>query len=419
MNPVKERGERVELRSVDIEEIRKDFPVLSQTVNGKPLVYLDNGATTQKPWAVIERMNRFYREEYATVHRGVYKMSQNATWECDLVREKCRKLLNARRSAEIVFVRGTTEAINLAAVSYGRKFLKSGDEIIISGLEHHANIVPWQQLAAEKDLKMKVIPVSERGELELEAYKKLLSPRTKMVAVTHISNALGTLIPVTEITRLAHEKGAVVLIDGAQAVAHKKVDVQEIGCDFYAFSAHKMYGPTGVGVLYGRLDLLEKMDPYQFGGEMIELVTFEKTTFAKPPFKFEAGTPAIAEMVGLGPAVDYLRKIGFEAIEAYEQDLLLDATEKLSRVKGLTIIGQAREKGAVISFILDGVHPHDIGTILDQQGIAIRTGHHCAQPVMQRFALAATARASFAFYNTKEEIDLLVEGLNKVGEIFK
>ena len=406
-------------QSLNIQKIRKDFPVLGREMNGHPLVYLDNAATTQKPLAVIDRLHDFYSTQYGTVHRGVYELSQISTHECDLVREKCRKFLNAKKTAEIIFVRGATEAINLVAAGYGRKFLKPGDEILITGMEHHANVVPWQQLAEEKQLTLKAAPINDRGELILEEFKKMLTPRTKIVAVGHISNALGTINPVKEITRLAHESGAVVLIDGAQAAPHTQVDVQEIGCDFYCFSAHKVYGPTGIGVLYGRLELLEAMNPYQFGGDMIEMVTLEKTTFAKPPHKFEAGTPAIAEIVGLGPALEYIQQLGIDRIEAYEHELLVEATQKLSEIPGLKIIGTAAEKAAVISFVLDDIHPHDIGTILDQEGIAIRTGHHCSQLVMRRYNLAATARASFSFYNTKEEIDTLARGLKKVVEVFK
>ena len=407
------------MQPLDIQKIRKDFPVLSQEMNGHPLVYLDNAATTQKPFSVIERVHDFYRKEYATVHRGVYTLSQNSTWECDQVRLKCREFLNAKKAGEIIFVKGATEAINLAAAGYGRKFLKKGDEILISGLEHHANLVPWQQLALEKGLVLKVIPLNDRGELLMEEYKKLLSGRTKIVAVTHVSNALGTIVPIQEIIALAHQAGAVVLIDGAQGVAHQKVDVQELDCDFYCFSGHKIYGPTGVGVLYAKAEHLEAMDPYQCGGEMIETVTFEKTTFAKPPLKFEAGTPPIVQIIGLGPALEYVQDLGFERIEAYDQELLQTATRKLSEVEGLKIIGTAAHKVAVVSFVLEGIHPHDVGTILDQRGIAVRTGHHCAQPVMQRFQVPATVRASFSFYNTKEEIDRLVEGLSFVHKVLR
>ncbi len=405
--------------SFDVQKIRGDFPVLNTQMNGKPLVYLDNAATTQKPRAVIDRLHEFYSTQYATVHRGVYTLSQNSTWECDQVRERCRKFLNARKAAEIIFVRGTTEAINLVAAGLGRKFFGPGDEILITALEHHANLVPWQQLCLEKKMSLKVAPVNDQGEVRLEEYKKLLTKKTKLAAFTHISNALGTINPVREMTRWAHEAGARVLIDGAQGAPHAQVDVREIDCDFYCFSGHKIYGPTGVGVLYGKLECLEAMDPYQFGGEMIEIVTHEKTTFAKPPLKFEAGTPAIAEIVGLGPALDYIQNLGLSRIEAREQELLAEATKKLSEIKKLRIIGTAEHKAAVISFELEDIHAHDIGTILDQEGIAIRTGNHCAQPVMRRFGVAATDRASFSFFNTSEEIDRLVKGLHKVFEVFK
>lgn len=405
--------------SLDIQKIRMDFPVLGRQMNSKPLVYFDNAATTQKPMPVIKRLYEFYTEEYATVHRGVYSLSQDATWECDQVRETCKQFLNARNVSEIIFVRGTTEAINLVAFSYGRKFLKAGDEILISALEHHANIIPWQKLCEEKGTLLKVIPINDQGELLLEDYKKLLSPRTKLVAVTHASNALGTVNPIQEMTQLAHQAGAVVLIDGAQGVAHQKVDVREMGCDFYAFSGHKVYGPTGVGVLYAKRELLDAMDPYQTGGEMIKTVTFEKATFAEPPFKFEAGTPSIAEIVGLGPALEYVQKLGFDKIEAYEQELLAFATEKLKTISGLRILGTARHKSAVVSFVFDEIHPHDIGTILDQEGIAIRTGNHCAQPLMRLLNVPATARASFSFYNTKAEIEIFIKALEKVVKVFQ
>ncbi len=406
-------------QDLNVERIRKDFPLLSHKMNGHPLAYLDNAATTQKPQAVIDRISNFCRNEYATVHRGVYTLSQNSTWECDQVREKCRQFLNAKTPTEIIFVKGATEAINLVAASWGRKFFKRGEEILISSLEHHANIVPWQRLCEEKGLALKVIPMNDRGELLMDEYKKLLNARTRIVAVTHVSNALGTINPVREMIQLAHQAGALVLIDGAQGAPHFKADVQDLDCDFYCFSGHKIYGPTGVGILYGKIEHLDAMDPYQCGGEMIETVTFEKTTFAKPPLKFEAGTPAIIEIVGLGPAIDYLQNLGFDRIESYEHGLLIEATRRLSEIEGLKIIGTAAHKSAVISFTLEGIHPHDIGTILDQEGIAIRTGHHCAQPVMRRFNLPATARASFAFYNTKEEIEALARGLQTVKQIFQ
>jgi cysteine desulfurase/selenocysteine lyase len=405
--------------ALDVQKIRQDFPLLKREMNGKSLVYLDNAATSQKPFMVINRISDFYKNEYATVHRGVYALSQDSTIECELVREKCREFLNAAHKEEIIFVKGATEAINLLATSYGRKFLKKGDEVIISTIEHHANIVPWQQVCFEKEAALKVIPVNDRGEIILEEYKKLLNPKTKIVAVGHISNALGTIHPVREMIEMAHAQGAIVLVDGAQSAAHLPIDVRALDCDFYCFSSHKVYGPTGVGVLYGKKELLERMSPYQFGGDMIEQVSFEQTTFAKIPAKFEAGTPAIAEIVGLGAALHYVEKIGFDKIMPYEHELLEYATKKLQTINGLTIIGTAAKKASVISFVMNNIHPHDIGTILDQEGIAIRAGHHCAQPTMKRFGVAATARASFAFYNTKEEIDILVKGHHKAEEIFK
>ena len=404
---------------LDILKIRKDFPMLAKSMNGHPLVYLDNAATTQKPNAVIDAMDDFYRNRYATVHRGVYTLSQDATSECDEVRGKCQKFLSAKKIHEIVFTRGTTEAINMVATGYARKFFKAGDEIVISNIEHHANIVPWQRVCLEKGTVLKVIPINDQGELIMSEYKKLLSERTKLVAVNHISNALGTVNPVKEIIDLAHEAGALTLIDGAQAVSHKKVDVQTLGCDFYCFSGHKIYGPTGIGILYGKFDLLEAMDPHQFGGDMIESVTFKQTTFAKTPRKFESGTPAFVEMIGLGPALDYVQSIGFDKIHSHEQSLLEYATKKISELDGIRIIGTAKEKASVISFVTDFAHPHDIGTILDQEGIAIRTGQHCAQPTMDRFGIPATARASFALYNTKEEADALAEALKKVKKVFQ
>ena len=404
---------------LDVQKIRRDFPMLSKKMSGHPLVYLDNAATTQKPKAVIERLHHFLSEEYSNIHRGVYALSYDATRLVEEAREKCRHFLNAESPSEIIFVRGATEAVNLAAASYGRKFLKKDDEILISEIEHHANIVPWQRLCEEKSLKLKVIPVNDRGELDMDAFQRLLTPRTYLVAVTHVSNALGTINPVEEIIRRAHHTGAVVLLDGAQAVPHMKVDVQQLDCDFYCFSGHKVYGPTGVGVLYGKKKHLEVMDPYQTGGDMIESVTFERTTFAKPPAKFEAGTPAIAEILGLGAAIDYIEGIGLENIAAYEQELLEIATEKLSKIPGLKIIGTAEKKASLISFELEGIHPHDVGTVLNEEGIAVRAGHHCAQPTMKRFGVPATTRASFAFYNTAEEIDVLVKGIEKVQRIFR
>ncbi len=402
-----------------VEKIRKEFPILTQKMNDQAFVYLDNAATSQKPLAVIERLSKFYRNENANIHRGVYTFSQNSTRECEEAREKIQHFLNAKESAEIIFVRGATEAINLVAATFGRKFLKKDDEILISEIEHHANIVPWQQLAEEKGLKLRVIPVKDNGELDLEAYEKMLGPRTYLVAITQVSNSLGTINPVREMIKAAHHAGAVVLVDGAQAVPHMKVDVQDLDCDFYVFSGHKVYGPTGVGVLYGKRKHLEAMPPYQTGGDMIESVTFEKTTFAKIPAKFEAGTPAFAEIIGLGTAIDYLKSLGLDEINRYEHELLEYATEKLSKIPGLTIIGTAPDKASLISFELEGIHPHDVGTVLDQYGIAVRAGHHCAQPTMKRFGVPATTRASFAFYNTKAEIDVLVKGIEKVIQVFK
>ncbi len=403
----------------DVQKIRQDFPMLQSSMNGKRLVYLDNGASTQKPQVVIDRMNRFLKQEYANIHRGVYSISQDATTQYEAVRDKVQKFLNASRREEIIFVRGATEAINLVATAYGRKFLKTGDEILISEIEHHSNIVAWQALAEEKGLKVRAIPVNDQGELDMEAYAKLLGPRTYLVAITHVSNALGTVNPVKEIIKLAHHAGAKVLLDGAQSAPHMKVDVRDLDCDFFCFSGHKVYGPTGVGVLYGKYELLTEMTPYQYGGDMIETVSLEGTTYAKPPAKFEAGTPAIAEVIGLGAAIDYIQGIGFEFISSWEHELLVQATAELSKIKGLRIIGTAAEKASLVSFVMDGIHPHDVGTILDQEGIAIRAGHHCAQPTMKRFGVPATVRASFAFYNTKEEVTALAKGLTKVSEVFK
>jgi cysteine desulfurase/selenocysteine lyase len=402
----------------DVGKVREDFPILHRQVNGKPLVYLDNAATAQKPQVVIDTLDRFYREENSNVHRGVHFLSQRATDEYEMARVKVQRFLNAAEPREIIFVRGTTEGINLVASSFGRSKVRAGDEILISAMEHHSNIVPWQMLCEEKGAVLRVIPINDAGELRLEEFEKLLSPKTQLVALVHLSNALGTLNPVRPIIEMAHRRGIPVLLDGAQAAPHLKVDVRELDCDFYAFSGHKLYGPTGIGVLYGKARLLEAMPPYQGGGEMISSVTFEKTTYNTIPNKFEAGTPHVAGAVGLAAAIDYLSALDREAVEAYEHELLAYATEALRQIPGLRIIGTAREKAGVISFVLDGIHPHDIGTIVDQEGIAIRTGHHCAQPVMDRFGVPATARASLAFYNTKEEIDALVSSLHKVKEVF-
>jgi cysteine desulfurase/selenocysteine lyase len=405
-------------RAFDVGKIREDFPILNLKVRGKPLVYLDNAATSQKPRAVIETLHRYYAEENANIHRGVHYLSEKATQAYEEARLKVQRFINAASEREIVFVRSVTEAINLVVHSYGRQYIGAGDEIVISAMEHHSNIVPWQILCQEKGAVLRVVPIDDRGEFLLDEYEKLLGPKTKFVAVTHVSNALGSITPVRQIVELAHRWNVPVLIDGAQAVPHFKVDVQALDCDFYGFSGHKLYGPTGIGVLYGKAARLEAMPPYQGGGDMIRSVTFEKTIYAPIPSKFEAGTPHIAGGIGLGAAIDYLESIGMEAIQAYEQELLAYAMEAIGAIPGVRIYGTAREKAGVISFVVDGVHPHDVGTILDQEGIAIRTGHHCAQPVMERFGVPAMARASLAFYNTREEIDALVAGIHKVQEVF-
>jgi cysteine desulfurase/selenocysteine lyase len=402
----------------DVERIRADFPVLHQTVNGKPLVYLDNGASSQVPQIVIDRGSTYLEQEHSNIHRGVHYLSQKATTAYEGAREKVKRFLNARDAKECIFVRGATEGINLVMHGYGRKFIGAGDEIVISAMEHHANIVPWQMLCEEKGARLRVIPMNDAGELLLDEYDALLNERTKFVAVTHVSNALGTINPVRAIIDRAHKYGVPVLLDGAQSAPHMPIDVQALDCDFFAFSGHKIYAPTGSGIVYGKAELLETMNPFQGGGDMIKTVTFEKTTYADLPNKMEAGTPAIASQIGLGAALDYLDTIGREAAAAHEAELLRYATEKLSAIEGVRIIGTAREKASVLSFVIDDIHPHDIGTILDQQGIAIRAGHHCAQPVMQRFNIPATARASFAFYNTKEEVDVLASTIEKVIEIF-
>ena len=402
----------------DVVAARRDFPILSRTVHGKPLVYLDNGASSQKPQAVIETLSRYYREENANIHRGVHFLSERATAAYEDARQKVQAFINAAHKDEIIFVRGTTEAINLVAQSYGRSSLTAGDEIIVSAMEHHSNIVPWQMLREQTGARLRVIPINHDGELVLDEYRRLLNDKTKIVSVAHVSNALGTVVPVREIVAAAHERGIPVMLDGAQAVPHFKVDVQELGCDFYAFSGHKMFGPTGVGVLYGRRELLDKMPPYQGGGDMISLVTFEKTHYNVLPYKFEAGTPHIAGGIGLGAAVDYLQRLPWEQVVAHEEDLLAYATAKLSVIDGLRIIGTARLKAGVLSFVFDKIHAHDVGTILDREGVAVRAGHHCAMPVMQRFGVPATTRASFAFYNTREEIDVLAEAIQSVLKVF-
>ena len=404
---------------LDVEALRRDFPILARKIHGHPLVYLDNAATTQKPESVIEAVADMYRRSYANIHRGVHTLSVEATDAYEQAREKVRAFVNAAETGEIVFVRGTTEAINLVAQTFGRQRLGEGDEVIVSALEHHSNIVPWQLLCDEKKAHLKVLPIDRTGEVRMDELERLLTPRSRIVAIAHVSNALGTLVPVRRIVETAHTRGIPVLVDGAQAAPRLAVDVRELGCDFYAFSGHKMYGSTGVGVLYGRAELLDAMPPYQGGGDMISSVTFEKTTWNVLPYKFEAGTPNIAGAIGLGAAIDYLAKIGIENVTAHETDLLDYATRSLTALPGLNVIGTAREKIGVLSFTLDGIHPHDIGTVLDREGIAIRTGHHCAQPVMEFFGVPATARASFALYNTREDIDVLVEGIRKVQGMFR
>lgn len=402
----------------DVQRIRADFPVLRQTVNGKPLVYLDNAASSQVPQVVIDRGSIYLEDEHSNIHRGVHYLSQKATTAYEGAREKVKRFINAREAKECIFVRGATEGINLVMHGYGRKFIGAGDEIIISAMEHHANIVPWQMLCEEKGATLRVIPMNDAGELLQDDYNALLNERTKLVAVTHISNSLGTVNPIKQMIEQAHKYGVPVLIDGAQSAPHMIVDVQDLDCDFYAFSGHKMFAPTGSGIIYGKAALLESMNPFQGGGDMIRSVTFEKTTYAGLPNKFEAGTPAIASQIGLGAAIDYLNSIDREEAARHEHELLRYATERLKGIEGVRIIGTAREKTSVLSFVIDDIHPHDIGTILDQEGIAVRAGHHCAQPVMQRFNVPATARASFAFYNTKEEVDVLARTIEKVVDIF-
>ncbi|MCI0706164.1 MAG: cysteine desulfurase [Ignavibacteriae bacterium] len=402
----------------DVARIRKDFPILHTKVHGKPLVYLDNAATSQKPQSVIDALARYYKEQNSNVHRGVHFLSGFATEAYEETRKKITRYINAASEREVIFVRGTTEGVNLVAQSFGKKFIGKGDEAVISALEHHSNIVPWQMVCDERGATLRVAPINDDGEIIVEEYAKLLNAKTKIVAFAHVSNALGTVNPVKEMIALAHDHGIPVLIDGAQALPHMRVDMQDLDCDFYTFSSHKMFGPTGVGVLYGKEKLLNAMPPYQGGGDMIRSVTFEKTTYNDLPYKFEAGTPNIADVVGFGAAIDYLNNLDFPAIESYEHDLLAYATEVLTSNKRVRIIGTSKHKAGVISFVVDGVHAHDVGTIVDSEGIAVRTGHHCAMPVMERFKVAATARASFAFYNTKEEVDALARGINKVIEVF-
>ncbi|MFN3851275.1 MAG: SufS family cysteine desulfurase [Spirosomataceae bacterium] len=405
------------MTNLDIQKIRKDFPILDEVINGKQLVYFDNAATTQKPVQVLEALANYYGHYNANIHRGIHHLAEKATSAFEASRKAIQVFLNAKLTEEIIFTYGTTDGINLVAQTYGRKFLKEGDEIIISTLEHHSNIVPWQMLCEEKGCVLKVIPINDAGELLMDEYEKLLSERTKFVSVVHVSNALGTINPVKEIIAKAHAVGAKVLIDGAQASSHLTLDVQDLDTDFYVLSAHKLYGPTGMGVLYGKKEILDAMPPYRGGGEMIKEVTFEKTTYNELPYKFEAGTPNIADVVAVKNALDYVAELGKENIAAYENELLKYGTEALNEIDGLRIIGQAKEKVSVISFVVDGIHPQDIGVILDQQGIAVRTGHHCTQPLMKRLGLVGTSRASFAVYNTKEEIDKLVSGIRKVQKM--
>lgn len=403
---------------IDIHSLRDDFPVLKKEVHGKPLIYLDNAASTQKPQCVIDAIAQSYTNSYANVHRGVHLLSQQVTEQYENNRETVRKFLNAKSSNEIIYVRGATEAINLVAYCFGKKFIHEGDEIIISAMEHHSNIVPWQFVCEDRSAKLKVIPINDRGEILFEEYKKLFTPKTKIVSVVHLSNALGTINPIKQIICYAHSQGVPVMIDGAQAASHIPVDVQELDVDFYAFSGHKIFGPTGIGVLYGKADYLGAMPPYQGGGDMIASVSFEKTTYNTLPYKFEAGTPNIVGGIGLGAALNYVMDIGIDKIAVYEHELLEYGTQLLSEIPRLRLIGTAEKKSAVLSFVIDGIHPHDIGTILDLEGIAIRTGHHCAEPVMKRFKIPGTARASLAFYNTKEELDALAKGLRKVLKLF-
>jgi cysteine desulfurase/selenocysteine lyase len=402
---------------LDVQRIREDFPILKQMVHGKPLVYLDNAATSQKPQSVLDAMGRFYAEECANVHRGVHNLSERATEDYEQGRVKAQRFLGAAEAREILFVRGTTEAINLVASSYGRKSVNGGDEILITAMEHHSNIVPWQMLCQERGARLRVGPINDAGELLLDEFEKLISDRTRLISLSHISNALGTVNPVAEIIRMAHRRNVPVLVDGAQAVPHCKVNVQELDCDFYAFSSHKLYGPTGVGILYGKAKWLEQMPPYQGGGDMIRAVSFEKTSYNTIPYKFEAGTPHIAGGIGLGAAIDYVEGLGLDRIAAYEHELLEYATERVKAIPGVRLVGTARERAGVLSFVMETAHPHDIGTILDREGIAVRAGHHCAMPVMDRFGIAGTTRASFAFYNTMGEVDALVKGIGKVREV--
>lgn len=405
--------------NVDFTKLRSDFPMLKKTMHGKPLIYFDSAATAQKPQGVIDAIDDFYRDHYGTVHRAVYELSLHATREYQSVRQRIANYLNAAKPEEIIFTRGTTESINMVAYSFGKAFVRPGDEILITEMEHHSNIVPWQIMCEDRKAILKVAPMNDRGELVMEEFAKMLNPKTKLVAAAHVSNSLGTINPVKEIIALAHREGAKVLIDGAQSTPHMKVDVQDLNADFYVFSGHKIYGPTGIGILYGKESLLNAMPPYQGGGDMIDVVTFEKTTYNVLPMKFEAGTPMIAEVIGLGAAIDYITSIGIEKIQRWEQTLLEYATKELQKIDGLRIIGTAAQKGGIISFVVNGIHPLDIGTLLDVHGIAVRTGHHCAQPALRHFGLSGTTRASFGLYNNKQEIDGFVEALKSAVKVLR
>ncbi len=417
LNPIESNRDTTD-QAYDVARVRADFPILAEKIYGHPLVFLDSAASAQKPSQVIEAIKHCYEHEYANIHRGVYALSQRATESFEAARDKVRAFLNAAESREIIFLRGGTEAINLVADAYGRANLGPGDEIILSHMEHHSNIVPWQMLRAERGVVLRIAPIDDDGNLLMDEFEKLLGPHTRLVAMTHASNALGTVVDVKQVARLAHDHGALLLVDGCQGVVHLDVDVQDIDCDFYVFSGHKLYGPSGIGALYGKAALLEDMRPYQGGGEMIRTVTFEKTEYNVIPHKFEAGTPNIAGAIGLGAAIDYVTGLGIQRIAAHEHDLLTYATEKLSEFNSVRLYGTARDKAAILSFGIEGVHPHDVGTILDRQGIAVRAGHHCAQPVMDRFGVAATVRASFGLYNTTEDADALCAGIAKVMELF-
>jgi cysteine desulfurase/selenocysteine lyase len=412
-------SEVLRVPALDVAALRRDFPVLAERVNGKPLVYLDNAATTQKPQSVLDTLEHYYAHDNANVHRGVHTLSQRATDEYEAARARIARFIGGVSTQEVIYTSGTTAGINLVAQSYARPLLREGDDVVISAMEHHSNIVPWQLVCLQTGAKLKVVPVNDAGELEMDEYERLLGPRTRIVAMTHVSNALGTITPIERIVRLAHDAGAMVLVDGAQAIAHVGVDVRAIDADFYAFSGHKIFGPTGTGVLYGKAAILDAMPPYQGGGDMIRSVTFEKTEYNELPYKFEAGTPNIAGAIGLGAAIEYVERVGIGAIAAYEDELLAYATKRAAEVPGMRVIGTARQKAAILSFMLDGVHAHDVGTILDHQGVAIRAGHHCAMPIMERFGVSGTARASFALYNTLPEVDALYDGIARVQRLFR